>query len=174
MAVTAKDGSRHHSASRASLHDELSSKKGNATVTPMKKPDGTEDAMTHPTPSTHSIEDHVEEHGPAYKIDYHHDHLSGQHHVSSHHGEPPASSAEAGRGQTHGGMSAVGGGEPEGGSEKSHHSVHKTLHAAHEHMGKSMGLDHRNEERPAEAADETPDSSQDQTAGSRGIPGIAS
>lgn len=153
MAVQAKDGSRHHSASRASLHDELSAKKGAATVTPMKKPEGGESSDKHPAPSSHSIEDHVSDHGPAHAIHFTHDQEGdGKHHVSSFHGE-----AEPGQ-HDH---------------PAAHHSVHASHAAAHQHMGKAMGMDHDNEERPAEDDDLTPDSSQDQTAGSHGIPGLS-
>lgn len=150
MAVMAKDGSRHHSASRAQLHDEMSSKKGPASVTPMKKPVGgestSEGSPKHPAPTKMSIQDHVEMHGPAHSMEYEHDEPSGIHHVTSKHGEEENSH---------------------------HHSQHKTHEAAHQHMGEAMGMNHDNENEDETAEqEETPDSQQDQVAGHRGIPGL--
>ncbi len=139
MAVFAKDGSRHHSSSRASMHDEMGAKKA-APVSEMKKPEG----LSHPAPSSHSIEDHVDTHGPAHKIEYTHDQASGEHHISSHHGE---------------------------GEETSHHSKHKTHHAAHAHIAKAMGMqDEEQEERDSESPDEE---YEEETTGSKGIPGLS-
>lgn len=182
MAVTAKDGSHHHSASRARLHDELAAKKDSA-VTPIKKDssDAGPGGMTHPAPTKTPIEEHVAEHGPAHSIMYHHDQDGdGMHHVSSFHGEAPSPYGKMAGGQNagEGEHTGEGGGESAAGESHmlhpgAHHSRHKTHHAAHEHMGKAMGMDHEDEDRPEEADDETPDSQQDQTAGSRGIPGLS-
>jgi hypothetical protein len=66
----------------------------------------------HPEPSSHPIEDHVEEHGPAHHVVHHHDEETGKHHVTSHHGE----------------------------DDEAHHSVHDSHEEAHAHMGKAMGI----------------------------------
>jgi hypothetical protein len=79
MAMAAQDGSVHHSASRARLHDEISARKGAATETPAKG--------ATPAPTKTPIEEHVGLHGPAHEIHYHHDQATGKHHVTSHHGE---------------------------------------------------------------------------------------
>jgi hypothetical protein len=142
MAVTAKDGSRHHSSSRASLHDEMSASKASAGKVAEMKPAGD----SYPAPSSHSIEDHVDEHGPAHKIEYKHDQATNEHHVSSHHGD---------------------------GEETSHHSKHKTHHAAHEHMAKAMGM--TKEEEQEDRDNESPDEEmQEETApAGKGIPGLS-
>lgn len=113
----------------------------------MNKPAAAEGAG-HPAPTEMSIEDHVALHGPAHKMDYTHDKASGDHHVTSHHGEP------------------------EGGDEKQHHSVHKTAKAAHEHMGKSMGMDHAQEEKDEESPDQEGQEELAHTGGG-GIPGLS-
>ena len=87
MTMQAQDGSVHHSASRARLHDELSAKKGPATEEPAK--------VAQPNPGPHNaptktpIEEHVGLHGPATAIGHMHHEASGTHHVTSHHGDGP-------------------------------------------------------------------------------------
>ena len=133
----------HHSASRARLHDEMSANKGGSKVAEMSKPAGQE----HPAPSAHSIEEHVVEHGPAHKIEYTHDQASGEHHISSHHGE---------------------GDNP----EAVHHSKHKTHHAAHAHIAKAMGMqDEEQEERDNESPDQQGEEDEMAETG-KGIPGL--
>lgn len=153
MAVLAKDGSRHHSAGRASLHDSMAANRGKAAGVQQMKPmaEGSGGPAHLPGPSETPIEDHVEEHGPAHAVQYTHDKASKVHHVSSFHGE-----------------AAKGDNDHPG----AHHSHHKTSAAAHEHMGKSMGMDHENEEKPEQEDDETPDSGTDQMAGAHAIPGL--
>lgn len=155
MAMNAQDGTRHHSASRARLHDEMAKEKGVA-ATPKREPGaGEKDGAhgpAHPTPSTIPIMDHVQEHGPAHTIHHTFDEAgSKMHHVSSYHGDAKPEQ------QDHPGA---------------HHSQHKTHAAAHEHMGKAMGLDHEAEERPEAEEDLTPDSEEDQFSGKHAIPGI--
>ena len=148
MAVLAKDGTRHHSASRASMHDKMAVTAGAHTkVTPMKMPAGDEHhqagSPVHPEPTKTPIEDHVAEHGPAHEIHYKHHEETDKHHLTSHHGE--------------------------GGEEEMHHSVHDNAEAAHEHMSKAMGLTSE------EAAEETPDDEPVETmhASGGGIPGMS-
>lgn len=146
MAVAAKDGSMHHSAGRANLHDSMSAgaaKSAHAPVAPMKKPGGLQGknegsgktpiptdhphmAGPHQTPTDGSIEDHVAEHGPATHVHHMHDEASGTHHVTSHHG---------------------------GMGQNMHHSEHESHEDAHDHMGKAMEI-HSTEE---SEANETPD-----------------
>ncbi len=133
----------HHSASRARLQDELSANKGGSKVAEMSKPAG----PSHPAPSSHSIEDHVDTHGPAHKIEYTHDQASGEHHISSHHGE---------------------GDNP----EAVHHSRHKTHHAVHAHIKKAMGMqDEEQEERDNESPDQQGEEDEMAETG-KGIPGL--
>ena len=149
MAFPAKDGSMHHSAGRASLHDNMSAgaeKKQN--VAPMKKPGGEKKTSGHPAPSPHSIEEHVSEHGPAHKMEHHHDeHGSGKHHVTTHHGE---------------------------GEGAMHHSEHDSAEAAHDHMGVAMGATS-----PDEEEGESPDMEAGEDEGAEmahkggGIPGLS-
>lgn len=165
MAVQAKDGSHHHSASRARLHDELAAKKGSA-VTPIKKDssDKGPGGMTHPAPTNTPIEEHVEEHGPAHTIHYHHDEDGdGMHHVSSYHGEasmPPHTGAPGGQ---------------DGHAEHpgAHHSVHKTHHAAHHHIGVAMGLGHEQSEETPDEGEEAQGAMAGGDGGSSGIPGLS-
>jgi hypothetical protein len=171
MAVKAKDGTVHHSASRALLHDEMAQSRGKSSGVVQKKdsadkgPGQPGNKSHEPGPTETPIQDHVEEHGPAHTVHYSHDEATGKHTVTSYHGDAKP-------------LDGMGGGDSAEGSEHMnhpgvHHSVHKTKHAAHEHMGKSMGMDHENEDSPEEPDDETPDSQQDQMAGSRGIPGLS-
>lgn len=149
MAVPAKDGSMHHSAGKASLHDSMSSgaeKKQN--VAPMKKPGGEKKVSSHPAPSPHSIQEHVSQHGPAHKMEHHHDkHGSGKHHVTTHHGDDESSM---------------------------HHSEHDTAEAAHDHMGVAMGATS-----PDEEQGETPEMEAGEDEGAEmahkggGIPGLS-
>jgi hypothetical protein len=158
MAVHAADGTRHHSASRAALHDRMASNKGPSSG--VKQMAGKAEGMGSKgpghmpgpaeTPTKTPIEDHVSEHGPAHSMMY--QQSGGMHHVSSFHGDAKPGEMD---------------------HPHAHHSVHKSEMAAHEHMGKSMGMDHEEEERPEMEGDETPDSMQDQESGSRGIPGLA-
>jgi len=128
MAMYAKDGSRHHSASRASMHDSMSAgAEKKANVAPMKKPAGAGEKQEAPSP--HSIEDHVREHGPAVEMHHKHDKATGKHRVVSHHGD---------------------------GGEK-HVSEHDTAEEAYDHMGKAMGVQQSDDEGEAYAGEETPD-----------------
>jgi hypothetical protein len=155
MAMYAKDGSRHHSASRARMHDEMASNKGPASgVKQMSAPaEGKGAPSHHPGPTETAIDQHVEEHGPAHGVQYEHDKSTNMHHVSTFHGDAKMGEMD---------------------HPHTHHSVHKSEASAHEHMGKSMGMDH-GEEEPGSAAEEeeTPDSMQDQEAGSHAIPGLS-
>jgi hypothetical protein len=130
MAVFAKDGSRHHSAGRASLHDSMASKSAappeKAAAPAVMAPPGAE-AGNHDV-SSRDISDVVKEHGPAHSIVMHHDHENGVHTVTSHHGK-------------HGHM---------------HHSEHKSAAEAHDHARMAAGHD-EGEETPEEEAAETPE-----------------
>ncbi len=159
MAVLAKDGSRHHSASRASLHDSLTAKKGPATVTPMKKPEGKDPAAAvkgpaiaqdhphmpgpHQTPTETPVAEHVEQHGPSTHT-FHMEH-EGKHHVTSHHG---------------------------GLGQNMHHSEHESAGEAHDHMAVAMG---EGAESPDHEAAESPEyEAAEEHAGGGRIPGLAS
>jgi len=78
MAVMSSDGVRHHSASRALLHEERmgSGKEKPAAMAPMA---GAKDVSSMP------IADVVAKHGPATEVHMKHDHAAGMHHVTSHH-----------------------------------------------------------------------------------------
>jgi|GEM_PF-1907432 len=158
MAVHAKDGTRHHSASRASLHDQLSEGKGKATVTPMKKPESGDPAAAtkggaipqshphmpgpHQTPTETPVAEHVEQHGPATHV-FHAEH-EGKHHVTSHHG---------------------------GMGQNMHHSEHESAGAAHDHMGAAMAA---GQESPDHEDYETPETeAAEESRASGRIPGLA-
>jgi hypothetical protein len=156
MAMYAKDGSRHHSASRARMHDEMATNKGPASgVRQMAPPAGEKGPGApshHPGPTETPIEDHVDEHGPAHGMHYQHDKSTNMHHVSSFHGDAKMGEME---------------------HPHTHHSQHKTADGAHAHMSKSMGLDHPNEDEGNTAdEEETPDSQTEQMTGP-GIPGLS-
>ena len=87
MTMAAQDGTMHHSASRARLHDELSTKKGPATEEPAKG--AQPNPGPHNAPTKTPIEEHVGLHGPATAIGHMHHEASGTHHVTSHHGDGP-------------------------------------------------------------------------------------
>lgn len=171
MAVQAKDGSRHHSASRARLHDEMSAKSGSA-VTPIKKDssDAGPGGMTHPAPTATPIQEHVDEHGPAHSVTYQHDEAGGKHIVTSYHGDAKMPGGQGGEAQDGEG----GGEEPMGEKHMDHPGVHvshhKTSHAAHAHMKHAMGMSHEEEEE-----NEEPDSHAEPDGdenGASGIPGL--
>ena len=147
MAFPAKDGKMFHSAGRAKLHDDMAAPAAKAA--PMKKPGG-DGGMKHPAPSEQSIEEHVQEHGPAHKIDYHHDQGgTGKHHVTSHHGG--------------------------GAAHEQHHSVHDSAEAAHEHMGQAMDVGPMKEEDDEQGSTESPDEAMAMKTGEGGgggIPGL--
>lgn len=84
--MMAKDGTRHHSASRARLHDEMMESTGTPKVKAMDKPKAEGESEMSP----HSIEEHVSKHGPAHSMEYTHDKASGEHHVTSKHGDQNA------------------------------------------------------------------------------------
>lgn len=154
MAMYAKDGSRHHSASRAKLHDEIAATKGKAPEKPAavkpihgagKPPE--QMGAGRPEPSPHTIEEHVSRHGPAHKMTHEHDRETGKHHVTTHHGE---------------------------GEDGMHHSVHDTAEAAHDHMGTAMGIGGESAEAEPFGGTETPEEEQAEERASKGrIPGIA-
>jgi len=84
MAYNAKDGSTHHSASRASLHDELGERKLNKPNAEHRNPQSGVSGQTQDV-SNMKIKDVVAKHGSAHEIHIKHDHAGGMHHVTSHH-----------------------------------------------------------------------------------------
>jgi hypothetical protein len=95
--------------------------------------------------SPEDIHDVVAEHGPAVELHSKHDHEAGVHQVTSHHGEHRQGHEE--------------------GAGFTHHSRHGSVHEAHKHMGKALGMaQHEEKETPEyESAEESKAS----------IPGIA-
>lgn len=83
MAMQAKDGTMHHSATRARMHDEKSGSYGSAKSAPAPKssaaPMGDGDVSKMP------ISKVVAAHGPATSIEMSHDEGTGTHHVHSTH-----------------------------------------------------------------------------------------
>jgi hypothetical protein len=168
MAVAAKDGSMHHSAGRAKLHDEMASKGDKESSKPPMKKAASDKAGgekktgshgpiphdhphmpgPHQTPSDTSIGEHVSEHGPATHVGHMHHEESGTHHVTTHHG---------------------------GMGENMHHSEHESHEAAHDHMGEALGATESSDqgETPdeAEGVNENPAESAS-TAGGGNIPGL--
>lgn len=102
--------------------------------------------MNHPAATPTPIEEHVSQHGPATKMSYEHDKAANIHHVTSHHGE--------------------GEGNP-------HHSQHKTSKAAHEHMGKSLGVKEGQSEQDNETPDTEDETDNEMAASGGGIPGMS-
>lgn len=163
MAVYAKDGSRHHSASRAKLHDESGAAaagtgKGNKAATEPVSPMKTAGAGKagpmhpggHPPPTETPIGDHVAEHGPAHSMMHMLD--GGTHHVSTYHGD-----AKMG----------------EDDHPHAHHSQHKSHAAVHEHLGQALGVEGGAEGEPE--GEESPDeanAAMPMTGGSK-VPGLA-
>ena len=147
MAWTAQDGSNHHSASRAKLHDERAPKAVAAPVKAMAKP-GTAAGGGHPAPTETPIEEHVGTHGPATEVHHKHDKTSNKHHVTSHHGE---------------------------GESAKHHSVHDSAEEAHDHMGKAMGVDTGNEDEHDDETPDDVNEGMDSGSGEKmtSIPGMA-
>jgi hypothetical protein len=163
MAVPAKDGSMHHSAGRANLHDQMSAgAEKKSKVADMKKPsagDGKTEpkksgstsiphdhphmAGPHQTPSDTSIGEHVAEHGPATHVHHAHHEESGKHHVTTHHG---------------------------GMGQNMHHSEHDTAEEAHAHMGEAMGGEDATDESPDDV-NENPAETTSTGAGNK-IPGL--
>ena len=85
MAMTAKDGTRHHSASRARMHDEMQTANPSAPAKPTAAPD--QNAMGGGDVSNMPIHEVVKAHGPAHKVEIEHDHKMMKHKKTSHHGK---------------------------------------------------------------------------------------
>ena len=91
MAFRAKDGKAFANRQQQQAYDE----RGTANGEPKPKaqtheePDGDEaEGGVHEMAETETpIEEHVQEHGPAHKVEVHHDHEGGRHTKISHHGE---------------------------------------------------------------------------------------
>jgi hypothetical protein len=137
----------HHSAGKASLHNEINKGAPPKKAAPHQAPAG---GKSHPAPSAHSIEDHVGTHGPAIEIHVTHDKATGKHHVTSHHGAN---------------------------GKEMHHSVHGNPKDAHAMMGTAMGLNEGQtpDEEPAEAygGTESPEEEAAESQRVGGIPGLA-
>lgn len=91
MAWPAKsDGSMHHSASRASLHDEMNANKSSKPAGEKSAPkgDGKPAEKDGSTDVSHmDIGEVVSKHGPAHQVTMHHDHSGKMSTVTTHHGE---------------------------------------------------------------------------------------
>jgi len=149
MAVTAKDGTRHHSASRAAFHDKMAADKtaagkGDGGVETKPKGEAADGAEDGEDVSHMPIHEVVEKHGPAHKVELDHDHEGGKHTKTSHHGG------------------------------KKHVSEHENAHEAHQHGMMAAGV----EESPDEEQ-ETPDDANRELEGENeenegaSIPGMA-
>ena len=108
MGVYSKDGTPHHSASRAKMHEErMGSAKPPAKVhAPSPKSKSLKDPGSMHGEEDQGIEAIVKEHGPAHGM--HHSIQEGSHHVVTHHADGHV-----------------------------HHSEHGSFGEAHEHMGKA-------------------------------------
>jgi hypothetical protein len=137
MAVTAQDGTRHHSASRAYHHDQMAAQKGEAkggmkAGGDMDGADGGSKDMSHM-----EIHEVVAKHGPAHKINITHDHAAAKHEVMSHH------------------------------KGAHHKSSHMSAEDAHEHAGKAAGLEDESEEHEYDGGEgESPDDAAMKESGS--------
>ena len=156
MAWPAKDGSVHHSASRASLHDEMNEGKSSKPAggsKPAPKGDGKPAEKDGSTDVSHmDVKAVVAKHGPAHQITMHHDHSEGGvHTVTSHHGE---------KGKAH-----------------VHHSEHGSTEEAHDHAQMAAGMKGGTEEEESETPGEEmaeQEEQQEPQPTSAGIPGIKS
>jgi len=143
MGVRSADGTPFHSASRAKLHDEMSSSKKPepAGEKEDKKPQLKDGKGTEHDVSKMKIEEVVKQHGPAHEIHSMHDHAANQHIVHSIHGE------------------------------KHHHSSHDTAGDAHAHMGKAIGAEMQSQDEKPEP-EETPDTEVAMSQPQPAIPGM--
>jgi hypothetical protein len=149
MAFKAKDGSHHHSASRAAFHDKMAADKAagdgakDGAVETKPKGDGADGMEDGEDVSHMPIHEVVAKHGPAEKVEMEHDHEGGKHTKTSHHGG------------------------------KKHVSEHENAAEAHEHGMMAAGV---NEETPDEE-DETPNDANRHLEGEEGevgsIPGMS-
>jgi hypothetical protein len=105
MAFKAKDGKAFGNRQQMKAYDEREPKNGSETVH-HNEPDGDE-------ASDQPIEEVVAAHGPAEKIELHHDDAAGKHHVTSHHGEHVHKAVKAGREEAHEHAKAAAGLQPE-------------------------------------------------------------
>jgi hypothetical protein len=95
MAFKAKDGKAFGNRQQMKVYDERPAKKEPKGVEAQhEEPDGDEG-------SDQDIHEVVAEHGPADKIQLHHDDDAGKHHVISHHGEHVHKVVKAGREEAH-------------------------------------------------------------------------
>jgi hypothetical protein len=87
MAMNAADGTRHHSASRARLHDEMSQRKKQHE--PGHMVDHSEEPKLDASKDVSHMDMHdvVAKHGPAEHIHMHHNDDEGVHTVHTHHAE---------------------------------------------------------------------------------------
>jgi hypothetical protein len=152
--ATAKDGSKHHSNTRARMHDEKMDEEGKKKAKPADEhePKGDKEPKAakpgnHAEPdgdegmdSQEPIEDVVAQHGPADKMEMNADPASGAMKMTTHHG----------------GMK--------------HHSTHTDPMAMGHHMMKAMGHQPPEQAPPAAAAGMGGDATG--MAGGGGIPGM--
>lgn len=114
MGFKAKDGKSFGNRQQMKAYDEREPKNGSEKVH-HNEPDGDEGQDG----SEQDIHEVVAEHGPADKIELHHDDAAGKHHVTSHHGEHTHKAVKAGREEAHEHAKAAAGVMPEMAEEKS-------------------------------------------------------
>lgn len=147
-------GNPHASFSRAKHYDGVQADKKAAgagagkmehTMSPKKGVEGDDEK------TSTDIKQHVEEHGPAHEVHYHHDEQTDKHHVHSVHGHEADESGH-------------------------HHSVHDTKEAAHEHIGHAMDVGADDEDKTVEDEENAEMASAgggDMGKTGSGIPGMA-
>ena len=106
MAFKAKDGKSFGNRQQQKAYDERPAKKEAKGESAHAEPDGDEG-------SEQDIHEVVAEHGPADKIELHHDDTAGKHHVVSHHGGYTHKAVKAGREEAHEHAKAAAGVMPE-------------------------------------------------------------
>jgi hypothetical protein len=122
MGFKAKDGKSFGNRQQMKAYDEREPKNGSEQVH-HNEPDGDEGKEGSEQP----IEEVVAEHGPADKIELHHDDAAGKHHVTSHHGGFTHKAVKAGREEAHEHAKAAAGVQPEPPQDET--SVHTAVGA---------------------------------------------
>lgn len=146
MAMYAGDGTRHHSASRARMHDMTAAKPAAKPSMGGDKPAAGADAGGDMGGDVSSmpIKDVVAKHGPAHKVVMEHNHAAGSHKKTSHHGK------------------------------HTHTSEHESADEAHKHGMMAAGVETPGEEdeTPNEANEDLSGENESNEPEHAGVPGI--
>jgi hypothetical protein len=121
MAFTSKDGKSFGNRQQMKAYDERpaqsGAKKEPKAAAAHAEPDGDEG-------NEQDIQEVVAEHGPAEKIELHHDDAAGKHHVTSHHGGFTHKTVKAGREEAHEHARSAAGIQPEPPQDETDSAAH--------------------------------------------------